>query len=346
MKLAKLILAFLPATLGAQTLVSTSPQQRTAVLEEFTAINCGNCPAGHVVTADLEAQYGNDLNIISIHGGFLATPMGAQPDLRTADGTALWNYFSVFGQPTAMVNRGPVQTSSSWAAAVQNTLAQSSPVNIGASSTFDTSSNMLTVEVELYYTGMGLPSDDRIHLAVTEDHIIGWQTDYVNGNHVNYDHMHVLRDLITPLAGDLVSTTSMGTLVQRTYMLAVEPDWNMAQSHVVAFVSEEDGEVYQAVEVDATGGVNTSVNEVLLNYIGLGLPYPMPAVNELIFPLEPSTKMRSFALVDVQGRVVYNEQLGASSGEIRLDIEQLNLNTGLYFASIDEGAARKVQIIK
>jgi len=346
MKLATLILAFIPAALGAQTLVSTSPQLRTAVLEEFTAINCGNCPAGHVVAAGLEAQYGNDLSIIGIHGGSLAEPMGAQPDLRTTDGTALWTYFNVFGQPTATVNRGPVQTSSFWAAAVQNTLAQSSPVNIGALSTFDPTSMMLTVEVELYYTGTGLPSDDRIHLALTEDHIVGWQTDYANGNQSNYDHMHVLRDLITPLAGDLVSTTSIGTLVQRIYMVAVDPDWDMAQSHVVAYVSEENGEVYQAVEVDASGEVNTSINEVLVNYRGLGLPYPMPAVNELIFPLEPTTELRRFALVDIRGLIVYEEQLEANAGEIRLDVAQLNMNTGLYFASIDEGAARKVQIFK
>jgi hypothetical protein len=32
---------------NAQTLVSTDPQPRNAVLEEFTGIYCGYCPQGH-----------------------------------------------------------------------------------------------------------------------------------------------------------------------------------------------------------------------------------------------------------------------------------------------------------
>ncbi|HRF79726.1 MAG TPA: hypothetical protein PL070_06535, partial [Flavobacteriales bacterium] len=90
----------------AQTLVGTEPQQRTALLEEFTAVRCGNCPAAHVVANSLDMVHGDDLVVVGVHGGSLAVPVGAQPDFRTVDGAALWSQFGVAFQPQGLVGRG------------------------------------------------------------------------------------------------------------------------------------------------------------------------------------------------------------------------------------------------
>ena len=40
---------------GQDTLVDKQPQNRAALLEEFTGVNCGYCPAGHVLTNQLSS---------------------------------------------------------------------------------------------------------------------------------------------------------------------------------------------------------------------------------------------------------------------------------------------------
>ena len=55
MKKTLTLLGLIPALASAQTLVNTTPENRTALLEDFTGINCGYCPEGHVIMAALEA---------------------------------------------------------------------------------------------------------------------------------------------------------------------------------------------------------------------------------------------------------------------------------------------------
>ena len=340
MKFITLISCALPLAISAQTLVSTSPQQRTALIEEFTAINCGNCPSGHTTAASIVSMYGSSVNVIGIHGGPLSNPGMNQPDFRTADGTAIWNQFGIFSQPRASINRGSAITPVGWNTAVQNVLAQSSPVNIGVSSQYDPGSQMVLVEVELYYTGTGQSGDDVILVALTESNVIGFQQDYSNGAQANYSHKHVLRDMITPVAGDVVTTTSMGTLVQRNYSVAVDPSWNVVELDVVAYVGEQNGEVYQTKEVMADGGITTSVSEENRE-IGLGLPYPVPAFDALFVPIS-NDGMNTLNLVDSRGRVVRQQSVTNTAAPVHMDIR--GLEAGVYFLRTDLGGARTVLI--
>jgi hypothetical protein len=81
--------------------------------------------------------------------------------------------------------------------------------------------------------------------------------------------MHVLRDHITATWGDVVTTTTSGTSVVRTYTYNVPLDWNIQNCEVVAFVSEYQSEVYQVREVPANGGTTLVVGEFATS----GSPY-------------------------------------------------------------------------
>lgn len=340
MKLLSLLTCTLPLVISAQTLVSTSPQLRTAVIEEFTAINCGNCPSGHNTAASIVSMYGSAVNVIGIHGGPLSNPGMNQPDFRTTDGTAIWNQFGIFSQPRASINRGSAITPIGWNGAVQDVLAQPSPVNIGVSSQYDPVTQMIFVDVELYYTGTGQSGDDVIHVALTESNIIGFQQDYSNGAQSNYNHKHVLRDMITPVAGDVVTTTSMGTLVQRNYSVAVDPSWNVMELDVVAYVGEQNGEIYQTKEVMADGGITTSVTEGT-EATGLGLPYPIPASDALFVPITIDG-VNTLNLMDSRGRVIRQQSVGNHTAPVYMDIQ--GLEPGVYFLRTDLGGTRSVLI--
>ncbi|MCB0769279.1 MAG: Omp28-related outer membrane protein [Flavobacteriales bacterium] len=333
---------FAALAIHAQSLVSTEPMPRTALLEEFTAAGCGNCPAAHVVANDLATVHGDDLMIIGIHGGGLAAPQAGQPDFRTPDGTALWSAFAVPFQPIGMVNRQGLQQASGWMAAVSTVLSEISPVNIGVASSFDAGTQTLTVDVELYYTGEGPVGDDAIHVALTQDGIVARQQDYQNGVQQNYMHRHVLRDLLTPVQGDPVSTTAIGSFVQRTYSLPVPSGWTLADLDVVAFVSEgAAGVVHQARQVDADGGITTTVDGTA-GALGLGNVYPMPAHDLVTFTFTDEAAGRVLILRDGLGRIVMQEQVNAYGANVVISVG--GLAAGLYHAGLDGGRTKKVLV--
>lgn len=333
-----LLLAFLPALGSAQVLTGSQPQQRTALLEEFTAVRCGNCPAAHTVAASLASTYGDAMVTIAVHGGGLAVPLAGQPDFRTVDGTALWQDFNVFAQPQGMVNRGSVQLAAQWGPSTASVIAQASPVNIGAASSFDPVTRALTVDVELYYTATR-GSDDLISVVLTEDHISGYQQDYVNGAHSAYDHRHVMREHITPVAGDPVVAPQPFDLVQRSYTFVVPLEWSISALEVVAFVAEVDGEVWQAKALPASGGATAVRDDQVLK---VGPAFPVPASDLVHIPLsleEPAT----LYIRDAFGRVVHAERVSPGGCTVALQVGALP--AGPYSYSLDGQSEKRLVVL-
>lgn len=257
MKKALTLIAFAPALAIGQSLVSTTPQNRTALLEDFTGIHCGYCPDGHAIMAGLAAVHGDDLINVGVHAGIYAVPSGSEPDFRTPDGTAIDAFFPITGYPAGVINRhtfaaGLALGRGSWEGAVNEVLTLPSPVNVGVESSV--SGDQLTVHVVAYYTANSPAGNDYFSVLIKEDHLIGWQTDYANGNHTNYDHLHVLRDYVTDTWGEDVGNPMAGETVERTYTYTLPADWNVSNLEVTAFVSEYQSEVYQARDVAADGG--------------------------------------------------------------------------------------------
>ena len=58
------LFVFTQVILNAQTFVSTSPENKNVILEEFTGINCVWCPAGHLIGQQLHDANPNDVFLI------------------------------------------------------------------------------------------------------------------------------------------------------------------------------------------------------------------------------------------------------------------------------------------
>ena len=97
------LIAFIPTVLLAQSLVTQTPQNRTALLEDFTGIHCGYCPEGHTIMASLEAMHGSRIAVVGIHAGGFAVPGTGEPDFRTPAGTAIDSYFTISGTPASSI---------------------------------------------------------------------------------------------------------------------------------------------------------------------------------------------------------------------------------------------------
>ncbi|MBK9193760.1 MAG: Omp28-related outer membrane protein [Flavobacteriales bacterium] len=270
MKKTLTLLAMSPAVAMAQSLVSTSPQLRTVLLEDFTGIHCGYCPEAHVIGDNLEDMHKDQFVFVGVHAGGFAVPNQGEPDFRTPEGTAIDAHFAPSGYPNGVIDRHTFAAGTSlgrgaWDAATTEALGFTSPVNVGVESSFDSNTRDLTVNVVLYYTANSPGGSDYIGVFLKESNIIGWQTDYgPNGNNANYNHTDVLRHYLTDVWGDEVTTTTQGTTVTRTYTWNVPIDFNIANCEVVAHAGEYQTEVYQAREVPADGGTTLIIGDMAL----------------------------------------------------------------------------------
>ena len=226
---------------SAQTFVSTSPENKNVILEEFTGITCTFCPAGHLIGQDLHDASPNDVFLVNIHTGGYASPQGPGTDFNTPFGSALAGQSGLCGYPAGTVNRrdfsanGWNQTSSSgcvattgmsrgdWSSAANLMLAESSPVNVGLQASIDMASNTLTVDVEVYYTGSQTISTNSLNIAIVQNNIEGPQTggqSYNPGSMLpngNYNHNHMLRHMLTGQWGENITNITPGSLYSNTY---------------------------------------------------------------------------------------------------------------------------------
>ncbi len=250
-------------SLSAQTIVDTTAQNKNAILEEFTGIHCTWCPAGHLIANQIEAAHPNNFFAINIHVGGYATPSAGEPDFRTSYGTAIEAQTDLQGYPAGTINRhlftgmsqgtGTAMSRGNWSSTATTVMGQASYVNIAASTSLNLSTRVMTILVEGYFTGTGAPSTMALNVAVLQNNVAGPQVGMSkNPGQVlpngKYNHMHILRELVTGQWGATIDTTTQGTFFSRTYTYTVPNDINgvpmeLGNLEVVAFISEGHQEI-------------------------------------------------------------------------------------------------------
>ena len=248
-----LLLFFTAFSTYAQTIVSTTPQKKKVILEEFTGVNCQYCPSGHTIANTIKNANPDDVFLINIHVGNFATPGTGQPDFRTSFGTAIANLSALTGYPAATVNRtaftglsqngttGTAMGRNNWTNAANQTRNQNSYVNVATTATIDVNTRLLTVFVEAYYTGASPVASNRLNVALLQNNTLGPQSSGGLGD--NYPHQHRLVHMLTGQWGDTYTTTAAGTLVTRTYTYTIPAAYKsipaeLGNFEIVAFVAE------------------------------------------------------------------------------------------------------------
>jgi hypothetical protein len=234
------------------------------VLEEFTGIHCGYCPDGHRIANDIKAANTPGKVIpINIHTGGYATPSGTEPDYRTAEGNAIAaiSTMGITGYPTGSMNRhiytGTAITMSRgvWSQYATQTIGQSSYVNVALQGTLNVTTRVLTVNVEVYYTGSSPVATNNLTVMLLENDVVGPQSNYGNYNptQINpdgtYNHQHMLRKVLnTSAMGEVLTTTTSGTLVQKQYTYTIPAQFvnntpQLGNLEIIAFVAESNTEI-------------------------------------------------------------------------------------------------------
>ncbi|MCL5991969.1 MAG: Omp28-related outer membrane protein [Bacteroidetes bacterium] len=267
---------------SAQQWVSTQVEKRNVILEEFTGIHCGFCPDGHKIANELVEANPGRVFLVNIHAGGYATPQAGEPDLRTSVGTSIDASSGVEGYPAGSINRSTTPWAmdrGSWASVANTVMNQNSPVNVAVKAYVDFTTRELITEVEIYYTSNSAQSQNFLSVFLTQDNILGYQSDYGNFNPTNwtqdgkYRHNHALRMAISSggAFGEPIDTTTKDHYEYRKYATTLPGnitnlDVVLYNLHVVAFVSETQSKIYSGagtpVEFDPNLRVDLGMNDL------------------------------------------------------------------------------------
>jgi hypothetical protein len=239
---------------SAQTFVNTEVEKRHIVLEKFTGINCGACPGGDQEIAQLAQIHGEKFMAYAFHT--FGDPQEGQPDFGTQWGDAVAGQAQATGYPAGNINRipfeeyaqnagGTAMSKGDWAAAIDSILDEDAYVNVGAKFEYDTEFNTVTVKVELYYTTTPGP-DNRLNVAVIQNHVLGPQAGGGAGD--EYEHNHMMREFLTGQWGEDLTGVEAGAFIEKEYTWELPEDIRdielVAEDlEIIAFVSEGSGEI-------------------------------------------------------------------------------------------------------
>ena len=213
-------------TMLAQSFVSTKPENRKVLIEEFTGVGCQYCALGHKATDQTLEAYPGKAFAINIHQGMFAT------QFTTQWGNALATMASVSGYPSATMNRHAfsgynVQINPGQALPfAQKIMEMPTPVNVAATVDIDPTTRLMVVKVEVYYLGNAPGDFNLLNVALVQNNVLAMQAgaaSYYPENMVGgqYRHKHILRHLLTGQWGDTIHNNHAGATFTKEYAYVV-----------------------------------------------------------------------------------------------------------------------------
>lgn len=237
---------------------------KVVLVEELTGVSCPNCPAGSAQLLKLISDFEGLVVGVGIHGDFLTEPIDGHSiyDFRTEVASDIESHLSPFlGKPAAVINRVQFPTEDFlgvdnidlWQQYVLSEFDKPSLITFEYNVDYDPATRLVTLGVDIFPV-VDLPGQYALSIMVTEGHIIDAQKN-VSEIIDEYEHEHVLRDMMTATLGDQIGGNfSQGNAISKTYTYTIpESDgtWIPENMEIVGFVTDVTGgteEVIQAFE--------------------------------------------------------------------------------------------------
>ncbi len=245
----------IPPTLNRSVDLSTNAARKVLV-EEYTGVRCGNCPAGTALLQSLKEDLGDKLVVVSFHAGFFAKPYpSSTQDFKTTETEALQSLLGEpLGYPAATINRkifdndaSRIINASDWAIRIQQELEIPSPFMLENNLQVNLQTNQLNIQITATLL-QDLSQDAFLSVFVLEDNIVNAQAtpDMIKDD---YLHRHILRKIITPLNGQPVNLNSSGTSRSFTFTTQLDPLWKSEDLSIISFI-HENGERLEVFQVE------------------------------------------------------------------------------------------------
>ncbi len=330
---------------SAQTIVSTNPENKKAVLEEFTGTGCPNCPGGHTAAANILSANPRNVIVIAYHP--TNSSYTASDPMAKAYASAFYTtpFISASSRymPSAIINRRKwsggdrIQGVSAWAGHVTTIMGESSPLNVGVTSSYNEGTKILSVSAEVFFTA-NVTNTMTIYCMITQDGIIASQS----GGTDPYTHNHVFREALVAQWGDPVTGAStQGTL--KTFSFTFDNNsasYDMTKCEVVVMIRNADDEEIisgNVAPVNETSPI--SVQERELSEMDVAI-YPNPTDDRSTIDISLSSANRvRIKVTDMAGKIIsYNDYGILEAGRHDIQIDPVVLKTaGIYLVSVESG---------
>ncbi|NPA34053.1 MAG: Omp28-related outer membrane protein [Chlorobi bacterium] len=217
--------------LSDTTYIVSNPQieAKRVLIEEFTGVQCSNCPDGHELIDSLKHALGNRIVVVSYHTGIFANPLPeSKYDFKTQEGTELQNLLAPStGYPALIVDRvdfgqdgNLVEDNLSVIPSLVNQQLQNiaiADITLSAEAV-STDSFLITVEVVF---AQSITKDVYLSVAIVQDSVIDPQVT-PSGTIQDYVHRWIFRDMITSVRGDLLfSSPELGRFIRKTFATSI-----------------------------------------------------------------------------------------------------------------------------
>lgn len=239
--------------------MSTGPQH--VLLEDFTAHQCGNCPPAGALAEQIAEDSDGLVHLLAIHAGSLAAVSSApfDTDWTNTEANAYWDQLAAQVNPIGRINRrgGPEEIASpnNWPALVEAELALTPDAHLqGAVIPDPTVSGDVHLHTHITFAN-AVAGDVRLALLINENHLIAAQLDYQSDPQVieDFEHNHLLRGSLSGADGLVVaSNPAAGSTVQLDYTLVWNDEWVLDNSHVLAVLTNANGEVLNCLDLPFT----------------------------------------------------------------------------------------------
>ncbi len=233
---------------------------RVVLIEDLTGVRCPNCPKGASAIKTINEKFPGNVVAIGIHGTFLTTPLPENKyDFRNPKSKELEEILKPFlGKPSAHINRRffegqdyqAVDAVELWQGFVEKELNKPEEMEIVLTKTYDEATRKIVVNVKAtsLIDEVGLFKNS---VYITESKIEDVQED--QGKIIeNYEHEHVLRDMLTSAAGDDFTTNlTKNKVVSKEYSYTVPQNFKPENMEIVVMVARSNSDDKSVLQAQA-----------------------------------------------------------------------------------------------
>ncbi len=322
---------------------------KMVIAEEGTGTWCGWCPRGAVMLDNMSDNYPGFFVGVAVHNG---DPMTYAPYDAGMGFT---------GFPSSKTDRGAdVDPSNIESIFLDRILiAPKAVLTNGA----EVIGNQLKVSVSAEFVS-GITGNYRLAAIISEDGVTGtaanWnQSNYYAGgangvmggyeslpssvpaSQMVYDHVaRVILPGVNGLANSFPATVASGETHTVNFYFTIQPEWDMTKINVVSMLIAPDGSVdnagYAPITEATTNGFVLGIETYTLNNSMQVSPNPTTDLTFVTLDNETAQNV-SLTIYDMSGKIVTSKNYGEISNDVKLPINTVNFETGIYVISLTVG---------
>lgn len=216
---------------------------KTVLIKDFTGVRCVNCPGAAEVAHEIQHSLGEDrVFIMSVHAGYLATPVGAFPDFRTEEGNQWYNDNSanpLFAVDHVSLTEGNTLNESQIDKAVGDALDEAKIFDLAIDNTYNEDARELRVSSTMTAEG-DYSGELYLTVCLLEDSLVGRQV-VPGGIDTAYVFRNVFRGTLNGADGEpfVNGQIYVDDEFTKNHTMMLDEAYNANQCYILAYISDK-----------------------------------------------------------------------------------------------------------